>query len=104
MKRPVGLEELFAVIQKRMTADPKQSYVAQLIHGGEDAILKKVGEECCELLLAAKNPPRGPKVHELADLWFHLLVWMADQGITPAELKEELGTRFGRSGLTAHEN
>lgn len=99
MKAGVTMAELYGVILERLGADPEDSYVASLIARGEDAVLKKIGEECCELLLAAKNGRRGEMVHELADLWFHLLVWMAGAGVKPEEVERELGARFGRSGL-----
>jgi len=93
------LARLYATLQDRRTADPASSYVAGLYAKGLDAILKKVGEEAAETILAAKNADRGALVRELADLWFHSLVLMAARDITPAELDAELARRMGRSGL-----
>ena len=87
------------MILARRDAEPAQSYVASLNAKGEDAVLQKIGEEACEVVIAAKNGEAGAAIHELADLWFHLLVWMARAGITPADVESELGRRFGHSGL-----
>ncbi len=93
------LDELYATLQARKDADAKESYVAKLHHGGLDAILKKVGEEATETVIAAKSGDRAALVHELADLWFHSLVLMAHQDVPLAELTAELARRRGRSGL-----
>jgi phosphoribosyl-ATP pyrophosphohydrolase len=77
-----------------MHVDPGQSYVARLTGQGADAVLKKIGEECTEVILAAKNGDPEQSVHELADLWFHLLVWMAQASITPQDVEAELGRRY----------
>ena len=95
----VTLEAIYDLILTRRGADPQQSYVSSMIHKGEDAILQKIGEECCEVVIAAKNGEKGAAIHELADLWFHLLLWMGHAGITPADVEEELGRRFGRTGV-----
>jgi phosphoribosyl-ATP pyrophosphohydrolase len=87
------------LIVSRRAADPAESYVASLQAKGLDAILKKIGEESSELLIAAKNGDRGEGLHELADLWFHMLVWMAHAGHSLDDLRGELGARYGRSGL-----
>lgn len=97
--RKVGLEDVYRVIQDRRGADPSRSYVATLFQRGEDAMLKKLAEECAEVLLAAKSRERPEALKEVADLVFHLLVWMAQAGITPEDVEEELGARFGHSGL-----
>ncbi|MDH5751872.1 MAG: phosphoribosyl-ATP diphosphatase [Deltaproteobacteria bacterium] len=95
-----GLDELYRVIRTRQEAgDVDNSYVARLSAGGQDEVLKKIGEECTELLLAAKNGSAREMLHELADLQFHLLVWMGQSGITPADLENELAVRAGVSGL-----
>ncbi len=96
----VTLEQVYDRIAARMDADPEDSYVASLNRKGEDALLQKIGEECCELLIAAKNGRKPESVHELADLIFHLLVWMARAGYTLDDVRAELGARFGRSGLS----
>lgn len=100
MAQPVNLAQVYARILDRISADPGQSYVARLVRQGEDAVLKKIGEECCEVLLAAKNGRRDPAIHELADLWFHLLVWMAQAGIRPDDVEAELGRRYEKPGET----
>ena len=97
------LRRLDAVIAERRHADPKSSYVAALLGDGLDRILRKVGEECAETLLAAKNAERDPAareqlVRETADLWFHCLVMLASQGVGSAEVEAELERRFGLSG------
>jgi len=93
------VDELYRVIEERRSTAAADSYVASLFARGSDRILQKVGEELVEVLLAAKNRNRQEIVSELADLVFHLLVMMADQEITPDEVRAELGRRFGRSGL-----
>lgn len=93
------LERLAELLESRKSADPEQSYVAGLYQRGIDAILKKVGEEAAETLLAAKDGQRDALIHEVADLWFHTLVLLAYQGLSPADVTAELGRRFGVSGL-----
>jgi phosphoribosyl-ATP pyrophosphohydrolase len=101
------LEQLYATLQQRKGADPKQSYVAGLYAKAPDAILKKVAEEAGETLLAAKNLPlaggtaedQAALVHELADLWFHTLVLLAAYDLPLSALTGELARRMGRSGL-----
>ena len=93
------LEELYALLRARTNADPQQSYVASLYRKGLDAILKKVGEEAIETVIAAKNSDRDALVRELADLWFHTLVLMAHKEVPPSVVILELERRMGRSGL-----
>lgn len=93
------LASLETVLHARRDADPKSSYTASLYAAGTDAILKKVGEEAAEVLLAAKNGDRAQLVHELADLWFHTLVLMAAYDVPLSALGDELARRMGRSGL-----
>ncbi|MGH8028556.1 MAG: phosphoribosyl-ATP diphosphatase [Arenimonas sp.] len=93
------LAELYATLQQRKGADAKESYVAKLYRDGLDAILKKVGEEAAETVIAAKNGDRAALVHELADLWFHSLVLMAAKDVPLADLTDELARRRGRSGI-----
>src|SRR6185503_11501681 len=93
------LEDLYATLQQRKRADASSSYVAKLYSEGVDKILKKVGEEAAETIIAAKGSDRGALVHELADLWFHSLVLMAAKDIPLADLTTELARRRGRSGL-----
>lgn len=93
------LERLGELIQARRHADPEQSYVARLYAKGEDAMLKKVGEEATEFVLAAKGGERAQMVYEAADLWFHVLVALGAHGIAPREVLAELARREGVSGL-----
>lgn len=93
------LDELYATLQARKGASARESYVAKLYHDGLDAILKKVGEEATETVIAAKNADRAALVHEIADLWFHSLVLMAAKDVPLSELTAELARRRGRSGL-----
>ena len=93
------LSDLYATLQERKGADAASSYVARLYRDGLDAILKKVGEEAAETLVAAKNNDRAALVHELADLWFHSLVLMAAKDVPLSDLTAELARRRGRSGL-----
>src|SRR6185436_2099317 len=93
------LERLQAAIEARRGADPGSSYVASLNARGLDAILKKVGEEATEAVVAGKGGERAEIVHEVADLWFHCLVMLAWHRIPLAEVLAELERREGRSGL-----
>ncbi|MBN9463846.1 MAG: phosphoribosyl-ATP diphosphatase [Burkholderiales bacterium] len=96
--RPV-LERLAATIESRRGADPQRSYVARLLAKGPDAILKKIGEEATETVMAAKDGVPERIVAETADLWFHCLVMLAHFGLSPAQVLEELARREGLSGL-----
>ena len=89
------LASLFAVIEERRQARPAGSYVASLFATGEDQIRKKVAEEAAEVLLASKGANRAQVVYEMADLWFHSLVLLAQHGIRPEEIAGELGRRSG---------
>jgi len=93
------LYQLAAVLQARKQADPDSSYVAGLYDKGLDAILKKVGEEATETVIAAKGGDATQVVYETADLWFHTLVMLAHQDIGPGPVLAELQRRFGLSGL-----
>jgi phosphoribosyl-ATP pyrophosphohydrolase len=93
------LERTQAAIEARRGADPKSSYVASLNARGLDAILKKVGEEATETVVAGKGGVRDEVVHEVADLWFHCLVLLAWHRIPLAEVLGELERREGRSGI-----
>jgi phosphoribosyl-ATP pyrophosphohydrolase len=93
------LNKLAVVLESRRGADPETSYVAGLYRAGTDAILKKIGEESAETILAVKSGERAGIVHEIADLWFHCLVLLAHEGIKPADVLAELERRFGVSGL-----
>lgn len=97
------LGELAAVIESRRGGDPEKSYVARLLSRGEDQILKKIGEEATETVLAAKDAGRGAAkdrlVAETADLWFHCLVMLAHYGLHPRDVLAELQRRAGTSGI-----
>ncbi len=92
------LGRLMEVLEARKQADPQSSYVASLYDKGLDAILKKVGEESAETLIAAKNDDDGQVIYEMADLWFHCLVLLAQRGLTAEQVLNELDRRFGLSG------
>jgi phosphoribosyl-ATP pyrophosphohydrolase len=96
---PDILQELAAVLEQRKTQDPQTSYVAGLYAKGLDAILKKIGEEATETVIAGTSEDSGRIVHEMADLWFHCLVLLAHQGLEPDDVLTELRRRFGLSGL-----
>lgn len=93
------LDRLAAVLEARKQADPASSYVAGLYSKGLDTILKKIGEEATETVIAAKGGETAQLVHETADLWFHTLVLLAHQGTGPDAVLRELDRRFGLSGL-----
>jgi len=93
------LQHLAQVLEQRKTADPEQSYVASLYAKGLDTILKKVGEEATETVIAAKNGDTEQLIYETADLWFHTLVLLTHQGLGPESVLNELERRFGLSGL-----
>jgi len=93
------LEHLSHILEERKQVDPESSYVAGLYAKGLDAILKKIGEEAAETLMAAKDGIPDKIVHEVADLWFHTLVLLAQQGLGPDAILTELSRRFGLSGL-----
>jgi phosphoribosyl-ATP pyrophosphohydrolase len=93
------LNRLAEILEQRKAANPESSYVAKLYSKGTNAILKKIGEEATETVMAAKEGDRAQIVYETADLWFHTLVLLAQQGISPDEVLAELDRRFGTSGL-----
>ena len=94
-----ALESLARRLEERKSADPATSWTARLYANGLDAILKKVGEEATETLLAAKGGDRSRIVAETADLWYHTMVMLANLGLGPEDVLEELDRRAGRSGL-----
>ncbi|MBE7565319.1 bifunctional phosphoribosyl-AMP cyclohydrolase/phosphoribosyl-ATP diphosphatase HisIE [Acidithiobacillus thiooxidans] len=93
------LDSLQSTLHQRRQADPGQSYVAQLLHGGQDRILKKVGEEATEFVLACKNHEKKPIIAEAADLLFHLMVALEEQDLHVDDVLAELAKREGISGL-----
>jgi phosphoribosyl-ATP pyrophosphohydrolase len=101
-----ALMRLAAVIESRKPAlggDPDASYVARLLHKGPDAVLKKIGEEATEVVMAAKDAEHGGDrariVSEVADLWFHTMIALAQHDLSPADVVAELGRRAGTSGI-----
>ena len=93
------LDRLAEVIESRKGGDPQRSHVARLFAQGEDAVLRKIGEEAIEAVLAAKTGERLRIVNEMADLWFHCLVALAYYGLKPSDVLMELRRREGISGI-----
>lgn len=100
------LMRLAAIIDSRKPAaggDPQGSYVARLFHKGPDAVLKKIGEEATEVVMASKDADRGGDaakvVAEVADLWFHCMIALSHHGLSPADVVAELERREGTSGI-----
>lgn len=93
------LNAIHDTLIQRLDAEPESSYVASLYAKGLDAILKKIGEEATETVLAAKDGKPNEIIHETADLWFHTMVMLAQQGLQPSQVIDELAKRMGVSGL-----
>jgi len=93
------LNKLHQTLVERLEADADSSYVASLTQKGLDAILKKIGEEATETVMAAKEGDADKIVYEIADLWFHTMVLLAQQGLEPEMVTKELRRRMGTSGL-----
>ena len=93
------LQQLTEVLEERKGADPESSYVAKLYSKGLDSILKKIGEEATETVMAAKDGVKDKIIYETADLWFHTLVMLSQQGLSAEDVLNELARRFGLSGL-----
>jgi phosphoribosyl-ATP pyrophosphohydrolase len=93
------LARLAAVIEARRAGDPDKSYVARLFAKGNDAILKKIGEEATETVMACKDGVPAKIVAEVADLWFHTMLALSAFGLEPADVLAELERREGQSGL-----
>lgn len=93
------LDRLFATLVERRNADPAGSYVAKLYAGGPDAILKKIGEESAELIMASKDGQPGDIVHEAADVFFHIMALLAFHGLSVDDVRRELARREGVSGI-----
>ena len=96
MKGGRTLDEVYQVVDDRKRNPKEDSYVSKLFTDGIDSILKKIGEEAGEAIIAAKNKNNNEITYEVADLWFHSLVLLANFGITPEDIYQELGKRFGR--------
>lgn len=92
------IESLYEVILSRKKNPVEGSYTAYLFEQGIDKILKKVGEECSEVIISAKNAKNADTVYEISDLIYHLLVLMGQMGITPAEVEAELAARAEKQG------
>ena len=93
------LERLADTVEARKGGDPEASYVSRLLAGGEDSILKKIGEEATETVMAAKDGVAEKIVYEVADLWFHSMIALAHFDLRPADVLAELARREGLSGL-----
>jgi phosphoribosyl-ATP pyrophosphohydrolase len=93
------LARLAAVIEARRGGDPDKSYVARLFNKGPDAILKKIGEEATEAVMACKDGDPKRIVSEMADLWFHSMLALSAYGLKPSDVLAELERRAGVSGL-----
>ena len=98
------LDRLAETLEARKLAPPDSSYVARLYAKGTDAILKKIGEEATETVMAAKDDQPEKIIYEVADLWFHTLVLLAHKGLRPADVLNELARREGLSGLVEKAN
>ena len=101
---PDILQRLAETLGARTQASPESSYVAKLFSRGEDAILKKIGEEATELILASKAGDKSHLVYETADLWFHCMVLLAQHGVSAADVLNELARREGLSGIAEKES
>ena len=93
------LQQLADVLEQRKDEQPENSYVASLYAKGLDTILKKIGEEATETVIAGKGGDNKQIIYEIADLWFHTMVLLARQGLGPEDVLTELQRRFGLSGL-----
>jgi phosphoribosyl-ATP pyrophosphohydrolase len=93
------LAQIHQTLVSRLDANASSSYVASLYAKGLDAILKKVGEEATETVMAAKDGDAEKIIYEVADLWFHTMVLLAQQGLEPQQVIDELARRMGVSGI-----
>lgn len=93
------LKRLADIMEQRKSADPESSYVAKLYAKGLDGILKKIGEEATETVIAAKGGNKEEIIYETADLWFHTLVMLANADLSPKDVLAELARREGLSGI-----
>lgn len=97
------LRRLAETLEARKLAPPESSYVARLLAKGEDAILKKIGEEATEVILASKGGDKTHLVYETADLWFHCMVLLSRNGLNADDVLNELARREGLSGIAEKE-
>ena len=93
------LQQLAQVLEQRKQEPAEKSYVASLYAKGLDTILKKIGEEAAETIIAGKGGDKEQIIYETADLWFHCMVLLASQGLGPDDVLNELQRRFGLSGI-----
>lgn len=98
------LNRLAELLEQRKAADPASSYVAKLYAKGMDSILKKIGEEATETVIAAKGGNKQEIIYETADLWFHTLIMLSHAGLKPQDVLEELARREGLSGIAEKES
>ncbi|WP_020166904.1 MULTISPECIES: phosphoribosyl-ATP diphosphatase [Methylotenera] len=98
------LDRLAELLEQRKAADPTSSYVAKLYAKGLDSILKKIGEEATETVIAAKGGNKEEIIYETADLWFHTLIMLSHAGLKPQDVLDELARREGLSGITEKES
>ena len=98
------LEQLAQTLEERKKADPQSSYVAKLHQKGQDTILKKVGEEATETVIASKGGNKEEIIYETADLWFHSMVMLSYHDLGPEDVLNELARRFGLSGIEEKAN
>jgi len=98
------LKQLEQVLEDRKSAKADESYVSSLYAKGLDEILKKIGEESAEVIMAAKDGEQDKIIYEVADLWFHTLVLLRHKDIEVDKIQDELSKRFGLSGLTEKAN
>ena len=103
MKQDI-LYSLDEILEQRKQASPDESYTAKLFNDGLDSILKKVGEEATETIIASKSGEKLDIIHEVADLWFHTLVLLKHHGLDSSDILKELEGRFGLSGLEEKAN
>ena len=98
-QEPIILDALADILESRKNSVADTSYVASLYSKGLDTILKKIGEEATETVIAAKSGDSGQIVYEMADLWFHCMVLLSQQGLSHDQVLDELARRFGLSGI-----
>ncbi len=103
MKQDI-LNSLSEILDQRRQASPEESYTSKLLNDGVDSILKKVGEEATETIIASKSGDNAAIIHEVADLWFHTLVLLKHHGLDHSDILNELESRFGLSGLEEKAN
>ncbi len=92
------LDDIYQLILERKKHPGADSYVSSLLSKGKDEILKKIGEESIEVIIASKTGDKQHIIDEMADLWFHCLVLLADDGVSHEEVFAELRDRFGKKG------